>query len=534
MSVVMGPDKTFDISTSKVMLPKLESDRSNWSLYQERVLNALTSKKLRRHVTGTARKPEELTESSGNFFKRSSLAPLSDKELEAHEDEVDDWMQKQAQVLEVIYGTIDKSTFLQIKNEPTAADVWKMLVSIYANKGVMFETDLLTRLQTSRMVEGDDMHTHLSNLSTMRECLAETGTAVDDTHYAAYIRTSVSLIPAYQPMISTLTTNARNAGRKVTSTELRLHLIEESDNMKYQENINKSNQAMQAMLSAHSKPKGKGSSSKGKEKAKSGRHCNNYGKDGHTDDQCFSEGGGKAGEAPDWWVKKNSGKPKGKGKENPANSAARKAEGSDDENYAFLSISFDSPSDDDYPNVALVITSGHDHHAHTTSSLAGVIIDCGASSHFSPSRDKFLNYHEISPEPIRAADGRTFSAIGRGNLRVKLPMKDGEKSRSILLKKVYYAPQMAFTLISASCLDRAGCSLHIEGGECVIRGPKPEHRIIGRVPEIRGLYRADPSAVSPPPRLTASLASKGMSISELHHRLGHINHKDIGRQFASG
>ncbi|KAG5633044.1 hypothetical protein DXG03_008705, partial [Asterophora parasitica] len=109
------------------MLPKLASDGSNWFLYQERVLNALTSKKLRRHVTGTARKPEDLTESGGDFFKRGSLAPLSDKELEVHEDEVDDWLQRQAQVREIIYGTVDKSTFLQIKNEPTAADVWKKL-----------------------------------------------------------------------------------------------------------------------------------------------------------------------------------------------------------------------------------------------------------------------------------------------------------------------------------------------------------------------------------------------------------------------
>ncbi|KAG5640084.1 hypothetical protein DXG03_001282, partial [Asterophora parasitica] len=43
---VMGPEATYNISTSKVMLAKLASDGSNWSLYQEWVLNALTSKKL--------------------------------------------------------------------------------------------------------------------------------------------------------------------------------------------------------------------------------------------------------------------------------------------------------------------------------------------------------------------------------------------------------------------------------------------------------------------------------------------------------
>ncbi|KAG5639903.1 hypothetical protein DXG03_002523 [Asterophora parasitica] len=207
----MGPEATYDISTSKVMLPKLASDGSNWSLYQEWVLNALTSKKLHRHVTGTTRKLEELTESGGVFFKRGSLAPLSDKEVEVHEDEVNDWLQKQAQVWEVIYSTVDKSTFLQIKNKSTAADIWKKLVSIHADKGIMFETDLLICLQNSHMAEGNNMHTHLANLTDLREHLTETRTAISDESFTIYICTSISLIPTYCPLITMLTTTACKA-----------------------------------------------------------------------------------------------------------------------------------------------------------------------------------------------------------------------------------------------------------------------------------------------------------------------------------
>jgi ABC-type hemin transport system substrate-binding protein len=67
-------------------LPKLKSDSSNWATYSERVLNYLTSKGLRRHVQGTARKPETLTERGGSYYKTGSLAPLNDEELEKHED----------------------------------------------------------------------------------------------------------------------------------------------------------------------------------------------------------------------------------------------------------------------------------------------------------------------------------------------------------------------------------------------------------------------------------------------------------------
>ncbi|KAG6839662.1 hypothetical protein H0H87_000277, partial [Tephrocybe sp. NHM501043] len=136
------------------------------------ILNALTSKKLRRHVMGKAHKPADLMEHEGFFFMgKNTLTPLSDKEIAAYKDEVELWEQKEAQVREIIYRSVDQSTFYQVKNEPTAAAVWKKLASIHANKGAMFETDLLNQLQTSRYVKnGDiDVRTHLTNLVVIKE-----------------------------------------------------------------------------------------------------------------------------------------------------------------------------------------------------------------------------------------------------------------------------------------------------------------------------------------------------------------------------
>jgi hypothetical protein len=58
----------------------------------------------------------------------------------------------------------------------------------------------------------------------------------------------------------------------------------------------------------------------------------------------------------------------------------------------------------------------------------------------------------MSPEPIRAADGRMFSMLGKGDIGIELSNGD-QKSTPITLKNVYYSPQMAFTLISVSCVD---------------------------------------------------------------------------------
>jgi hypothetical protein len=54
---------------------------------------------------------------------------------------------------------------------------------------------------------------------------------------------------------------------------------------------------------------------------------------------------------------------------------------------------------------------------------------------------------------------------------------------------------MAFTLLSVACLDKAGCSLTIEDGECIIRSPRPYRTLLGSVPCIDNLYRLVSSAI---------------------------------------
>ena len=109
----MGPDDITDMasSTNKVLsLPKLRSDSSNWATYSERILDYITSKCYRRHVLGTARKPERLDERNGSFYKPNALAPLTDDEFEKHEEIIDLYDQAQVAVREIIYRTVDKTS----------------------------------------------------------------------------------------------------------------------------------------------------------------------------------------------------------------------------------------------------------------------------------------------------------------------------------------------------------------------------------------------------------------------------------------
>ena len=91
---------------------------------------------------------------------------------------------------------------------------------------------------------------------------------------------------------------------------------------------------------------------------------------------------------------------------------------------------------------------------------------------------------------------------------------------------------MAFTLISVSCIDRAGFSLVIKAGICEIR--TSSSKTIGRIPQARGLYRITDTKTPPRPTHTANTASKEISINELHRRMGHVNHEDLRQMVEKG
>ena len=160
----MGPatdisDMSLTSNNQSLSLPKLKDDSSNWATYSETILNYLTLKGFCRHVQGTARKPEVLIERNRSFYKSGSLAPLTNEELEKHEEMVDTYNQSQASVRVVFYRTIDKTTFLQVKNELDAASMWRKVVSIHPDKGTLYETNLLTQLQNIRYIEKESMRT---------------------------------------------------------------------------------------------------------------------------------------------------------------------------------------------------------------------------------------------------------------------------------------------------------------------------------------------------------------------------------------
>ena len=119
----------------------------------------------------------------------------------------------QAAVCEVIYWTIDKTTFLQVKSETDTASMWRKVASIHADKGTLYETNLLMQLQNTRYIEKESMREHIAKMTELRERLAEMNAPISDESFVSYLRTSLSLAPSFRRLFTTLSATAHQRRR---------------------------------------------------------------------------------------------------------------------------------------------------------------------------------------------------------------------------------------------------------------------------------------------------------------------------------
>ena len=148
-------------------------------------------------------------------------------------------------------------------------------------------------------------------------------------------------------------------------------------------------------------------------------------------------------------------------------------------------------------------------------SRLGMCIDSGVSKDYCPDHTK---YYKPVKRDITTADGRMLTAIGMGDLHLDLP--NGSEKTSIIFKNAIHAPDMAFTLISISHLDKAKFSVTFNNGMCTVIDP--QNKTIATILRSDRLYKimaqTNKNTIE-----TANTTSTKMSISDAHQKLGHIH-----------
>ena len=116
-----------------------------------------------------------------------------------------------------------------------------------------------------------------------------------------------------------------------------------------------------------------------------------------------------------------------------------------------------------------------------------------------------------------------------GDLHIDLP--NGLGKMQMVFKNAVHAPEIMFTLISISRLNKAGYSMTFNKGMCTIKTPKDQ--TIATIPHCNRLYKiAAPKQSNT--REIANIASTKISISQAHRKLGHISYSAIKHAITQG
>src|SRR6266481_8348663 len=117
------------------------------------------------YVDGQATKPAPfaLDPKTQLLITTKGAAP-TDAEIEALDDKLDDYYQKDALVKQHIFSTISDRLLLRVQSLLSASKIWAEISTIHEGKTELVQIDLHRRLQEMRCDEQGDIRTHFSDL----------------------------------------------------------------------------------------------------------------------------------------------------------------------------------------------------------------------------------------------------------------------------------------------------------------------------------------------------------------------------------
>jgi hypothetical protein len=479
-------DSTLPSTTSALFnVPKLTEDGSNWITYKERTLTAIGARGLMRYVDGRASKPEHFPHDEDEDHKTPTEA-----RIEALDKKIDEYYQKDSLIKQQIFSTITDRLLLRVQKLESASSIWSEICDIHEGKTELVQIDLRRRLQETKCKENGDVKVHLSKMLRLHESLAGMGASIEDRDFYAIL--IGSLPEAYRPLLSSINAAAKVTLRVLTPYEL-INIVSEEYEHRLLTNRRMTKKGANSALSASVKGNGGRGRTSNSAPANPDAVCYNCKRKGHYKEDCWRKGGGKEGQGP------NQRKRGANSQKHSANSASSSEPPTD--NYAFATSALTSVAE----QLCIPVER------------RGAIIDSGASSHFCPDRAKFENYVPIEPQDIHTADGTTVSTVGRGDVKLDLPL--GSERTTVTLRDALYAPKMAFTLVSTNRITAAGMAIHFEGRMCHILTAGPKCRIIAEILHIEGLY----SVLARRKNCAVNSAKPKLTVFELHKVLGHVS-----------
>ncbi|KAH9647611.1 hypothetical protein KPL70_025255 [Citrus sinensis] len=298
------------------------------------------------------------------------------------------------------------SVIREVAKEPTVADLWAKLESIYMKKSLANRLYIKKRMFTLKMLEGSSLDKHLDEFNKVCDTLETIDAALEDEDKALLL---ISSLPkSYEHFIDALM-----YGRQTLSLDEVKSALSTKELQGKQESLgNGSGEGLTVKAKPEWKKKKQG---KNKEKQKNLR-CFLCHKDGHFKKDC-----------PEKKFQK-------KGKDGDAAVV-------EEEGYESAGVCVATESKD----------------------RGKWVLDSGCTFHMCPYKNYLTEYHDSDGVRVMMGNNAMCKIIGIGNIRLKL--HDGSIRE---LKHVRFVPDLKRNLISLGMLDQMGYSVKIESGEMMI------------------------------------------------------------------
>ncbi|KAF7377535.1 Transcription factor [Mycena sanguinolenta] len=517
-----------DFATSRLRLPVLGQRGESFVTWKTQVKSHITGIGKARYLDGRATAPIKPT-----------LADNPDKQtldehkraLATYDEELDEWEMNNEKIRTVLFQSIHETHQIRIANHTSARESWNTLCKLYEHQGELHAQSLVDRMHQLKCPESErDPRPTLDQLDILIAEHASVGGTLSDSEKKSIV---LHLLPnSWRENVRTILTNAESM------RQLALQLNPTGVPPLYTADM--LTEAIRHLARDDAAIHGTTAPSGGAALA-AGTHdvCNNCGHRGHWARDCWSKGGGKAGQRPTNWREVSHGNRNDRGDDGGGNS--RRGGGSNNDNNDNNSANTAGAGMGNYTfafSAAMHVATDFTKLEETDIVSRGftALLDSGANRHYCPSRERFVDYRTIDAVPIRSADNHTFYATGSG----KVPMTVLHNGRRInmMLLDVFHAPEMPLTLVSVSRMARSGHAVHVEKDSAHVL--TPDRATLFVVPERNGLYpvqevhaaaTSTPNPVSMP---AVNTACTTLTLHEFHCRMGHADIRGLQNMINKG
>ncbi|KAF8834121.1 hypothetical protein BDN67DRAFT_862871, partial [Paxillus ammoniavirescens] len=121
-------------------IPKLDASGKNWSVWKHRLEVSLQSKKLLGYLHGTKGKPTDPRLGKSPAWIPTTIQEMA--EVTDYNDDLEDWIQKDATVWDRIVATLPDSLFTRLFSKSTAYEYYETLKSQFQDRSLVVSVEL--------------------------------------------------------------------------------------------------------------------------------------------------------------------------------------------------------------------------------------------------------------------------------------------------------------------------------------------------------------------------------------------------------